>query len=86
MAEFERELKRQENRHRMDGFDSVQIKKMDEEKKEGTDQCTEAKNQPAGYVQPKVVEGGCTIGETGKYLFIVGFTAIIYFGVQWMRK
>ena len=34
---FERELKRQENRHKMDKFDGASLKKMEEEKKEGTD-------------------------------------------------
>ena len=38
MKAFERELKRQENRHKMDLFDSGYLKKMDDHKKDGTDQ------------------------------------------------
>lgn len=35
--DFDRELKRQENRHKMDEMDSNLLKKMNEEKKEGLD-------------------------------------------------
>ena len=83
---FERELKRQEGRHKMDEFDAASLKKMDDEKKEGTDQGSVAKTQPPvpkgqPYVrQSEPDEGGCTIGETGKILFYVGFFGLVLFG------
>ena len=87
--DFDRELKRQENRHKMDEMDSKALQKMKDDKKDGTDQVSVARNEPADAPRPAPVadEGGCTIGEPGKFLFVAGaIAALVYLGVQAYRS
>ena len=46
MKHFERELKRQQNRNKMDEFDAIQDKKLADEKKQGVDQVQTAAKEP----------------------------------------
>ena len=74
----------------MDKFDGASLKKMEEEKKEGTDQGSVAKTEPVQtgpYVrQTSDDDGGCTIGDTGKIIFYAGFFAIVTYGVVCLLK
>ena len=57
---------------------------MDDAKKDGTDQVSVAKTQPiptGPYVRQSADDdGGCTIGESGKIAFYLGFFCLVGYG------
>ena len=66
----------------MDEFDGAQLKKMDVDKKEGTDQGSVAKTEPilTGPYVRQSSESDCTIGDTGKIMFYAGFACLLVYG------